>query len=99
MLLKRRRFDHFSREEAIALLEALEGPLLELWFGMWSEDADSDVMFGEIMHAFNLDPQFDPVLPSGEEIESWERFEGERGGAVEMIGEFIYGPDENPWRH
>jgi hypothetical protein len=47
MPLRKERFDHLSPEEAIALLGAMEGPLLELELSLDSGDATSGDVFPE----------------------------------------------------
>jgi hypothetical protein len=98
MSLQKGRFDHCSGEESNALLRVLEGPLLELWLAWKSDDASVADVIDQLMPLFQLDPQFAPFFPTEEELESWKRFEREPGGEVEAIGEFVYGPHENPWR-
>ena len=97
MRLKRSRFDHLSREEAIELLNRLQGPLRELVLSAHSADmASGDVMIETLM-VLRRDPHLEVILLTKEEWEAWDRFQAERGDGPEEIGEFVYGPDENPW--
>lgn len=92
------RFDDISGEDAKALLGAMEGPFLELELSLDSGDPTSCDVLAELFMALRLDPRFARLFPTKEELESWRRFKRERGEGAKEIGEFVYGPDENPWR-
>ncbi len=98
MRLKKGRFEHFSREEAIALLNEIEGPLLDMALGQASGDVCSGDVVGEVFLALQCNPRLQLLFPTAEEIDSWERFVLKRGDGPEEIGEFVYGPEKNPWR-
>ena len=98
MQLKMGRYDHLTHEEAIALLRALEGPLLELVLSGGSFDVGAGDVFGETFHSLAFDPRVQLIFPTEEECDLWEAFRLERGDGPAEIGEFVYGPDENPWR-
>ncbi len=95
--LVRGRFDHLSHEECRALLRELEGPLLELALSGESGDVSAADVFGEVWYALSGNPRVQRIFPTTEELEAWERFKGTRGEGASEIGEFVYGPDENPW--
>ena len=96
--LKRSRFSNLSHEGAIALLNKFEGPWLEIVLSQDSADICSGDVLGEVMMTFYSDPAFLALIPSNEEYEAWERFKRERGDGPKEIGDFVYGPGENPWR-
>ena len=98
MHLKRDRFSELSHEEAIALLNKLEGPWLEIALSGVSADCTSSDVLAEVMLALQNDPSFSVLFPTDDEWEAWERFKAERGDGAKKIGEFVYGTDENPWR-
>ena len=95
--LKKGRFDHLIHEEAIALLRELEGPLLEWLLSQVSSESTACDVPGEVLLALQHDPRVQLLFPTEEELESWDRFKRERGEGAKEIGEFVYGPDENPW--
>ena len=98
MALKRGRFENLSRKEALRVLDELEGPLLELLLGQNSRDVTSgDVPAEVLLHLF-CDPRLGPLLLNRDELDSWETFKLEHGDGCAEIGEFVYGPEENPWR-
>ncbi len=98
MHLKRSRFSDLSHEDAIALLNKFEGPWLEIALSHESAVICSGDVLGEVMMTLHSDPAFLALFPSNEEWKAWERFKRERGDGPKEIGDFIYGPDENPWR-
>lgn len=98
MPLKKGRFEHLSLEKARALLGALERPLLALALARESWDTGVVGVIHEVMDELEFGSQCDALFPTEEELESWEAFARERGGDEKAIGDFVYGPDENPWR-
>ena len=99
MHLKRSRFSDLSHEDLIRLLNMLEGPLLEIVFQAFEDVTSGGVnleVWLDILH--DHDPAVQALRPTLDEWCEWERFKEERGVGVSQIGEFVYGPDENPWR-
>ena len=97
MKLIKRRFDHLSRKEAIAILNELEGPLFEIILSCGSSDGASGDVLSWVLMGLETNPKLRPIFPSGDELDSWERFRRERGDDPKAIGEFVYGARANPW--
>ena len=98
MKLIKRRFDHLSRKEAISILNELEGPLFEIILSCGSSDVASGDVLMEVFLDLETNPKLRALFPSGDELDSWERFRLERGDDPKAIGEFVYGSQANPWR-
>lgn len=97
MRLKKGRFDHLTHDEAIALLRELEGPMLEWLLSQVSSESSACDVPGELFFALQHNPELQMLFITDEELESWDRFKHEHGEGAKEIGEFVYGPDENPW--
>lgn len=97
-MVKKGRFDHLSRDEALALLRELEGPLLELALSGDSGDGSSSDVFPEVLLALRGNPLVKLIFPTNEELAAWQDFREAHGEGASEIGEFVYGSHENPWR-
>lgn len=89
MQLIKGRFDHLSREDAITLLEVLEGPLLELELGGASGDTCAADVPMEVLLALQNHPRLQLIFLTDEEDASWQQFRAEHGDCPTAIGDFI----------
>ena len=74
MAIRTGRFDNLSHEECIALLQELEGPLLELDLSRDSCDVCSSDVYPEVFMALEDNPRLQLIFLTEEERESWKRF-------------------------
>lgn len=92
------QFDHLTREELLEILRELSGPLREMELSGESGDVAASDVCGEVMLALVCNPRLEALFTTKAERELWESFKKTRGDGPTEIGEFVYGPDENPWR-
>ena len=97
MIVDANRFQSLSREEAITILCSLEGPLLELILSENSGDVTASDVPGEVIRALENSRLFQQFVRTDSILAAWERFKAEHGEGARAIGEFVYGPDGNPW--
>ena len=97
MPLRSERFNHLSRADAVALLNRLEGPLLEIILSGDSSDVSSLDVVPEVLLHLSADQSAQVIFPTAQEQDEWERFKLEHGEGPKQIGEFIYGSLSNPW--
>jgi hypothetical protein len=96
-ILKKGRCDHVTKEEALSILRELEGPLLELVLSRDSWDITACDVPTETLLCLLDNPKLAVLFPDHEEWNQWERYKEERGCGANEIGEFVYGPEKNPW--
>lgn len=98
MSLKKGRCDHLTREEALSVLRELDEPLVELVLSSDSWDATASDVPVHTLLDLQTNPKLEVSFLDREESHRWERFQVEQGCGAKEIGDFVYGPEENPWK-